>query len=263
MILNEVRKTPEMFSQAFTEMRDKWIGALNRPQEHFISQLLCNFNIEFDPVNVRLTFATNKAALPHPSDSRAAKAQKRKAGQNQRGGRGGRGGRRGGDGDDDDDDGGDGEVNGNEVDGRRGGGGGGGGGEGGAGNCVYDEEALLHAFETEIHLAFFLWAYCNVGHQELDNWDQWADQRSKAMVEVIDLICNGHRLLQHWFVMSARVKEYATQVERPVTSASRNFPFFLSGVETRLSLHMQELNNYRKVMLYILHKCSGRCAPLL
>lgn len=98
-------------------------------------------------------------------------------------------------------------------------------------------------------------------HIEYDSWTTFSQNRQFGMLEIIDLICNGHRLLQHWFAMTTQVRDHVENAELPTKAERdkmRNYPFFLSGISMRLSLHMQELNNKRKVMLYILSKC-GEC----
>ena len=137
-ILNEFNPCTKRFNRAFLEMQQKWVGCFNRTQQDWISQLLINFNLSWNAEKVRLKFKTNKAEQPHPNDRFRRKKKKKK-----------KGGGHGGDGTDTDDSKDSDEAEDDDD-------------EEGVGKCVYGNEAIQHAFETEVHLAFFLWAYCNV-----------------------------------------------------------------------------------------------------
>jgi hypothetical protein len=136
-ILNEFNPSAKRFDSAFLEMQQKWVGCFNRTQQDWISQLMINFNLSWNAEKFRLKFKTNKAEQPHPNDRfRRSKKKKKRNGH-------------GGDNTDTDE-----SKDSDDVDDDD--------EEEGTGKCVYGNEAIQHAFETEVHLAFFLWAYCNV-----------------------------------------------------------------------------------------------------
>lgn len=235
-ILNEHNPDSGRFAAAFDELRRKWVGVLTGKPEHMIPQLLANFNLDYNPDTRQLRLATNKAGEDiNPRQRRRRRGQQNMANYAQAVGV---------------------DAGGAEVrdigEAPR---------PGDHDTHVYDYEALEHARETEAHLAYYLQAYCNVEHFELDQWMEFSSSRRSGMLDIIDIINNAYRLLQHWFQITRLVYDQVRNVDQPSEEEQdrmRNFPMFLSGIEGRLSLHMQELTPYRKVMLYILSICRER-----
>jgi hypothetical protein len=231
-IVNELQPSPAHFDAAFREMYHKWIVIMDRPLEGYIAQALANFNVRYDPQEHQLSFETNKAALKLPRDE--------KRGGHRRGG-GGR-------------------------DGSSGGGAGahgsgaGTGGTGGSSSTVLGFEALQHAFETEAHVAFFLWAFTSLRRVDVDQWNRLSATCRDSMLEVIEVIANTHRMLEHWYAASSQVRDSVNQIAAPTGEAAAkcaHYPNFLSGLQSRLTVHMRDLSDYHRVMLYVLHKCSA------
>jgi hypothetical protein len=234
-IVNELAPDPALFEQAFQEMYTKWITNMDQAASGYIAQALGNFNVKHDPRDHQLSFDTNKASVPLPRDGAKRKTARRKRGAN------------------------------SDADGGGGGGGGGGGADSGpagaatATTTVVGYEALQHAFETESHVAFFLWAFTSLRRVDIDRWSRLSETCRDHMLEIIEVIGNSHRMLEHWYAASSQVRDTVNGVGAPTGADAdkcAHYPNFLSGIQSRLSLHMRDLNDYHRVMLYVLHKCS-------
>jgi hypothetical protein len=232
--VNEAQPDAALFEQAFKEMYGKWITAMDRSHAGYIAQALANFRVRYDARDHQLSFETNKASVQLPRDK-----PKRK---NTRRGRPGAGGADGGDG--------------AGADGS-----GPAAGNGASASTVLGYEALQHAFETESHVAFFLWAFTSLKRVEVDQWNRMSESCRDTMLEVIEVIGNSHRMLEHWYAASSQVRDTVNGIGPPTGADAdkvAHYPNFLSGIQSRLSLHMRDLNDYHRVMLFVLHKCRER-----
>ena len=231
---------------AVDELAAKWLrGMVSATISDFVSRVIHNFGLEYNAQTHRLKFVTHLAGSVQEKQYREERLKRyfsrlkkqRKLAQRRRSMKEGM--------DDDvvaDDDDEDGEIEVLEGDGV---------------TCVYDTDALRHAEDTEKSLiAHMQLVLCvpTFAQTTLVNVGNLKDR----LTEVHDAICQGIKVLEHWFQLQrlARTHDYCMEHKSDTPGPQWDeFPRGTSGAQGRLLVKKSRMDTFGMAMAFLLEKC--------
>jgi hypothetical protein len=124
---------------------------------------------------------------------------------------------------------------------------------------IDDRNALMVAFNTEIHIITRLMVYLAMDMPEISNFSGFQRTAQRNMTAVRFAIQNGHRALQHTSTVRQAQNMYQNGIDDDeVREKLAVYPHHDSGIKSQLAFYTQHCTKTQKSVDFVMRQCAAK-----